>query len=156
MRVKDVMTRRAETIDPDETLQTAARRMRDLGIGALVVVAGEELAGVITDRDIVVRSTAAGADPAWFTVRSAMTPQVIACSEEDDLEAAARAMEGSAIRRLVVTGAGGRVAGMLSVDDLVLYSRTAAGAVIQRARSPDVPVHAGPWPWWGDEAVETR
>ncbi len=156
MRVKEVMTRRAETIDPDETLQEAARRMRDVGIGALVVCAGEELVGVITDRDIVVRSTAAGADPAWFTVRSAMTPQVMTCSDEDDLEAAARTMERSAVRRLVVVDADGRVAGMLSVDDLVVYSRTVAGDVIRKARSPEVPIQAGPWSWWGDEAVETR
>ncbi len=156
MRVKDAMTRRAETVDRSETLQAAAQKMRDTGIGALVVTVRDEPTGVITDRDIVIRSTAAGADPAWCTVRSAMTPQVLSCSEEDDLETAARVMQRSAVRRLVVLDAAGRAAGLLSVDDLVLYSRAAAADVIQRARAPGNPVQEGPWPWWGDEAPEVH
>src|SRR5512139_2557863 len=76
MLVKEFMTRRAETIEPDETLETAARRMRERGVGALVVCEAGRAIGILTDRDIVVRSTAEGAPPAEADVRGAMTPQV--------------------------------------------------------------------------------
>jgi CBS domain-containing protein len=150
MLVKDAMTRRAETIGPDETLQAAARKMRETGVGALVVCEGDLPVGLITDRDVVVRSTAQGRDPARADVRSAMTPQLVSCAEEDDLGAAAALMGERAVRRLAVLGPGQELVGLLSVDDLAPFSRTLAGQVIERIRAPERPVEQGPWPWWGN------
>jgi CBS domain-containing protein len=144
MLVKESMTRRAETIGPEEMLQAAARKMRELGIGALPVCEGDRLIGMLTDRDIAVRSTAEGRDPVLATVRSAMTPQVIWCSEDDDLQEAAELMERKAVRRLMVLGPGKRLVGMLSVDDLALVSAALATEVIEHSVVPERSIPGGP------------
>jgi CBS domain-containing protein len=140
MLVKEAMTHRAETIGPEETLQSAARKMRELGIGALAVCERERLVGFLTDRDIVVRATAEGLDPAATLVRSAMTPQVISCLEGDDIEQAAEVMERRAVRRLMVLGPGKRLTGMLSVDDLAMVSGALATEVIEHNMAPERPL----------------
>ena len=62
-QVKDVMTTRPITLDRDASLVEAARLMRDEGIGDVIVVEGDDAAGIVTDRDIVIRAVAEGADP---------------------------------------------------------------------------------------------
>ena len=148
MLVADAMTRRAETIEPDESLLAAARRMRDVGIGALAVCEDARVVGVITDRDIVVRGLAAGCDPATTQVRSAMTSHVIDCQDDEGLVEAAARMEAGAVRRLVVRDGAGKLSGLLSVDDVALHSPTLAGEIVEHARAPERPVQRGPWPWW--------
>ncbi len=152
MLVKDVMTRRAETIGPDQTLQVAAARMRDLGVGALVVCERELPIGILTDRDIVVRSIADGRSPHEADVRSAMTPQVIECRDDEEIEGAVMQMERGAVRRVVVLDAAKGLVGILSVDDIALQSPTLAGEIIEHVRAPERPIHRGPWPWWEEPA----
>jgi CBS domain-containing protein len=146
MLVRDAMTHRAETIGPDETLE-AARRMKEVGVGALAVCDKDRVVGVTTDRDILVRSVAEGQNPAHADVRSAMTPQIIASSEDEDLAAAAERIERGAVRRAVVLDANQRLVGLLSVDDVALHSRVLAGEIIEHTRVPERPVDRGPWPW---------
>lgn len=152
MLVSEAMTRRAEIVGPEETLEEAARRMRDAGVGALAVCEDDRIVGVLTDRDIVVRSIAAGREAAAAEVRSAMTPQVIECREDEDLVAAAARMEAGAVRRLVVLDAARRVVGLLSVDDVALHLPALAGEIIEHSRAPERPVRHGPWPWWEEPA----
>lgn len=152
MRVRDAMTSRAETIGPDETLREAAHRMKDLDVGALVVCDRDHEIGILTDRDIVVRCVAEGRDPAAARVRSAMTPQVIECCEDDELEAAATSMERGAVRRIAVVDAEKRLVGMLSVDDVALRSPALAGEIVEHVRAPERPIQRGPWPWWEEPA----
>ncbi len=152
MLVRDVMTDRAETIGPDETLQAAASRMRDLGVGALVVGEEDRVIGILTDRDIVVRGVAEGRGPAEAHVRSAMTPQVIDCCEDEELEGAVTRMERGAVRRVVVLDAARRLVGMLSVDDVALHSPALAGEIIEHVRAPERPIRRGPWTWWEEPA----
>lgn len=145
MQVTDVMTRRAETIGPGDTLQEAARRMRALGIGALPVCENDRLVGMLTDRDVVIRAVADGRDPAGTPVRAAMTPQVIYCFEEEPLENAARLMEERSIRRLMVLDADKRLVGILSVDDLALVARELAADVVESSRDPERHVRTRAW-----------
>jgi CBS domain-containing protein len=152
MLVASAMTHRAETIAPGEPLAAAARRMRDVGVGALAVCEDERVVGLLTDRDIVVRAVAAGRDLATTDVRSAMTSQIVTCRVDEDLVDAAAAMEGAGVRRLVVLDAADRLAGLLSVDDVALKSPTLAGEIIEHARAPERPVLRGPWPWWEEPA----
>lgn len=140
MFVREVMTRHAATVGADETLEAAARKMKELGIGALPVLDRGQLAGLVTDRDLAVRAVAAGADPRRAHVREAMTPQVIACREDDELEEAARRMEERAVRRIMVLDREGGLSGMLSVEDLVGASMALAAGVLRHAREPDLPV----------------
>ena len=140
MLVRQVMTPGAETIGPEETLLEAARRMRRLDIGSLVVRDAEgRLAGMLTDRDIVTRAAAEGLDLAQTTVAFASTSAVITCREDDRLEDAARTMQEHAVRRLVVLGEGDGLAGFLSVGDLALVDRPLAAGVVEHARDPGRP-----------------
>ncbi len=140
MLVRELMTRHAATIGADETLEAAARKMKELEVGALPVLDCGVLAGMITDRDIAVRGAAAGADPRRATVREAMTSQVIACREDDDLEDAALRMEERAVRRLVVLDREGEMSGILSVDDLADASILLTAEVLRHCRDPSLSV----------------
>lgn len=151
MRVGDVMTAGVEVVGPEETLEVAARRMRDTGVGALVVQ-DEGGVGILTDRDIVVRCVAPGGNPAQVRVRDAMTHQAIDCRDDEPLEAAAVRMERAAVRRVVVLDAAGRLAGLLSVDDVALRSPALAGEILEHVRDPERPIRRGPWPWWEEPA----
>jgi CBS domain-containing protein len=120
MQVKDVMTRGAECISPDETLQEAARKMKNLDVGALPVCDRDRLAGMVTDRDIVVRAVAEGRDPRTVRIRDAMTEGVTYVFEDDDINEAARLMRQKQIRRLVVLNRDKRLAGIVSLGDLAV------------------------------------
>ncbi len=120
MKVRDVMTRGAECVGPDDNLQQAARKMKDLDVGPLPVCDNDRLAGMLTDRDIVVRCIAEGRDPRSTTVRDAMTEGVCYCFEDDDVEDAARQMREKQIRRLVVLNRDRRLVGVVSLGDLAV------------------------------------
>ncbi len=156
MLVADAMTRRAETVGPDEPLAAAARRRKEVGIGALAVCEGDRVVGVITDRDIAVRAVAVGRDATATPVRAAMTSQLVSCREDEDLASAAARMESAAVRRLVVLDAAGKLVGLLSVDDVALQSPTLAGEIVEHALAPERAVIRGPWPWWEEPAEPVR
>jgi CBS domain-containing protein len=147
MIVRDVMSPGVEAVGPEETLQAAARRMRERGIGALAVCEDGRPIGMLTDRDIVVRSTAEGEDPTEARVRGAMTPQVVTCSDGDELEAAVATMRRHAVRRTLVVDAAERLVGLVSVDDVALRSPELAGDILEHAREPGRPGARPPWLW---------
>jgi len=138
MQVKDVMTRGAQCVGPDDTLQQAARKMKDLDVGPLPVCDHDKLAGMLTDRDIVVRAVAEGRDPATTRVRDVMTPGVCACFEEDDIGEAAKLMREKQIRRLVVLNRDKRVAGIVSLGDLATETQDErlAGRTLEHVSRP--------------------
>ena len=76
MKVKDVMTRNVEKVSQGTTITQAAMIMRDKNIGALPVLNSHDISGILTDRDIVIRSTAIGEDPNSATVDEIMNKQV--------------------------------------------------------------------------------
>jgi CBS domain-containing protein len=119
MKVKEVMTRDVEIIQPNDTLRVAAQKMRDRDIGFLPVYEGDELIGVVTDRDIVIRATASGTNPEAILGRDIVTSPLVYCFEDQDVEAAARLMRENQIRRLVVLDRGNnRPVGVISLGDL--------------------------------------
>lgn len=120
MQVKDVMTRRVECVSPDTTLQEAANKMKELDIGPLPVCENDRLVGMITDRDITVRSVSDGSDPWTDKVREAMTPGIIYCFEDDDVAEASRLMKVKQVRRLVVPDRNKRMVGIVSLGDLAV------------------------------------
>ena len=69
MKLKEFVNSRVETVEPGDTLQCAAEKMRELDVGSLPVCDNGHLAGVITDRDITIRAVAKGSDTAAMTVR---------------------------------------------------------------------------------------
>jgi nucleotide-binding universal stress UspA family protein len=92
--------------------------MRALDIGVLPVQSGDELVGVITDRDLTVRGISQGLDPSMAPVREVMTPGVVSCFDDESLEEAASKMAIYRVRRLVVLDRAMCLAGLVSLDDV--------------------------------------
>ncbi len=120
MKVKDIYTRGAVHIPQTCNLQEAAEQMRRQHVGALVVTDGDAgLLGIVTARDMVLRALAAGASPRDTLVGDVMTSGTLGVSEDAGLDDAMQAMSSHGVRRLAVTGADGRVLGMVALDDLI-------------------------------------
>jgi CBS domain-containing protein len=117
--VQDVMTRDPITLPPSASLFDAAKTMRESGIGDVVVAGDEELLGIVTDRDIVVRGLAEGRDPNTTTLTDITSRELITVSPDDPIETAVRLIREHAIRRLPVVS-GGRVVGIVTLGDLAL------------------------------------
>jgi len=117
-RVSEVMTRGVEVINPDDTLQRAAQLMDDLNVGALPVCDGDELVGMITDRDITVRAVSDGMDPTESRVSEVMTAQAYSCTEEQTTDEVMTQMGDLQIRRLPVVNGHGDIVGIVSLGDL--------------------------------------
>ena len=118
MKIREVMTQGAETINPNASATEAATKMKELDIGSLPVCDGEKLQGLVTDRDMVLRLVAEGRDPATTNVKEIMTPGAIYCFDDQTVEEAAAAMETQQIRRLPILNRDKQLIGMLSLGDL--------------------------------------
>jgi CBS domain-containing protein len=115
---RDLMTAGAECVSEHDTLVTAARRMRDLDVGALPICGDDErLKGVLTDRDIVIRCLADGGDPASVTAGSLAQGKPVTIGADDSADEALRTMAEHQVRRLPVID-GHRLVGMLSQADI--------------------------------------
>ncbi len=114
------MTTPMESISNSENLQNAAEKMRNLNIGALPVTAERLLIGIVTDRDIVTRSTAMGQDPRKTTVKDVMTEHVISCYEDEDVNKAAKMMEENQVRRLVILDHQDKPVGIVALADIAV------------------------------------
>jgi CBS domain-containing protein len=124
VKLKEIMTKEVETVNPDNTLREAAQKMRVRDIGFLPVCEGDQFVGVLTDRDIVLRTTAEGMDPNTIIGRDLMTAPVVYCFEDQDVQDAAKLMEEHQVRRVVVLSREeDRIAGVVSLGDI---SRSAA------------------------------
>lgn len=141
MQVKEAMTSGVECINPDATLREAAEKMQSLDIGPLPVCENDRLVGMITDRDITVRATAAGADPAVEQVRDVMTPEVVYCFDDQDVNEAARLMRDKQIRRLVVLNRNKRLVGIVSLGDLAVETGDdeLSGKTLEAVSEPAAP-----------------
>lgn len=117
-QVRDVMTPSPVGVYYEQTISEAARVMRDSGIGAVLVVTGDSLGGVVTDRDLVVRALAEGAGPD-APVGPLCSAKLIGVEASDDLAEAERLMRENAIRRLPVID-DGQIVGMVSMGDLAV------------------------------------
>jgi CBS domain-containing protein len=138
MQVFEAMTPDVVRVTPDVTLMEAARTMRNLDIGPLPVCEGDHLLGMVTDRDITVRATAEGRDPQQTPVGDVMTTEVVCCHEADDIRAAAKLMQETQLRRLLVVNDDGRLVGIVSLGDLVLQTgdEKLAGKTLEKVSEP--------------------
>jgi CBS domain-containing protein len=116
--VRDIMTPSVLVLDPRDSVVRAAALMRDQDIGALPVGENDRLVGMITDRDIVRRTTAQGLAPDATRVGEAMSKGVLYCFEDDSCEDAAASMAANQVRRLPVVSREKRLVGIVSLGDL--------------------------------------
>ena len=142
MQVNELMTRDAECIRPDATLQQAAKRMKTLNVGSMPVCDNDRLVGVLTDRDIVIRSVSEGHDPRTDCVRDTMTPEIVYCFEDNDVKEAADLMRQKQIRRLPVLNRQKRLVGIVSLGDLAVETgvEQLAGDTLEGISEPSSPV----------------
>jgi len=137
IRIADIMTRSVAAVGRDETLQAAARRMRDMDVGALPVTDGRALAGMVTDRDITVRGVAEGMDAEEALVADVMTDDVSFCSETDSIESVMARTGDVQVRRLPVLGANGEVVGIVALADLATRQSVPTDETLREISTPD-------------------
>ncbi|MER7889067.1 CBS domain-containing protein [Micromonospora sp. NPDC094482] len=119
-RVSDVMTRQVVYLSAETTLDEAAKVMKEADIGDVVVTDGSSLAGVLTDRDIVVRAVAERADPATTTLGSIITREVVMIEQHSTASEAAALMRERGIRRVLVCDTDRKLVGIVSLGDLAM------------------------------------
>jgi CBS domain-containing protein len=123
MLVKEAMSRHVKIVNPDQSLQEAAKIMLDIDAGAVPVDENDRLVGMITDRDIAVRGVAAGKSPS-AKVREVMTKEVKYCFEDEDIAHIAQNMAQQQVRRLPVVDRNKRLVGILALADLATTAKT--------------------------------
>ena len=115
---REIMTGGAECARVTETLAEAARKMRDLEVGALPICGEDDrLKGMITDRDIAVKCVADGGDPTTVTVQDFISEKPVTIGADDSIEEALRTMNDHGVRRLPVID-GHELIGMLTQADI--------------------------------------
>ena len=134
--IQEVMTPDPVTIEASSPVGHAAKAMRDHDVGAVVVTNGDELRGIVTDRDIVVRALADGHDPMDVRVDDVATERDLRTLQpHDPIDDAALAMRDAAVRRLPVVE-DGRVVGIVSLGDLAI-ERDPRSALADISLAPD-------------------
>lgn len=140
MKVKDVMTKNPVCAGPTTDLTKVAKMMADFDCGEIPIVQNFESMipiGVVTDRDIVVRTLGKGVDPTTVTAMEIMTTPVITVSPETELARAERLMEDKQIRRIIAVDHVGRCCGILATADIARYgTKQELGEVMKEISSP--------------------
>lgn len=141
MELRDIMTTDVETIRPDATIEEAARKLNDLDVGSLPVCDGDRVLGMITDRDITVRATAAGDTPSGTSVRDVMTPDAVYVYIDQSIEEAAQIMAQHQIRRLIVLNHDKRLLGIVSLGDVAVATGKdqLSGDTLEDISKPSLP-----------------
>jgi CBS domain-containing protein len=139
-RIKDIMTRDVECATPEMTVREAAEKMKSRDIGSLPVCEGKKVVGVITDRDITIRSTAGGSDPNTTKVGGVMSRDIVSVKPDDTLRDAEQLMHDRQLRRLPVVDDKGELAGYLAIAKIARKESPAqAGRVFRGVSQPTSP-----------------
>jgi CBS domain-containing protein len=144
MKIRDVMTANPKLCTPDSTLKDVACMMRDNDTGFIPICDGDRITGVITDRDMVVRSLCQGVDTAKATVRDCMSMDICWIQQDQDIKDAIAVMEERKIRRMLVMDQQKKLVGVFSLGDLAEAKgiRGLAEEVLQRvSESPKTTSH---------------
>ncbi len=137
MQISEVMTERVRYVAPETRITEIAQEMRDNDFGSVPVADNEQLVGMVTDRDIVVRGIAQGLDTN-ATARQVMSPNVLYCFDDDSVEDVLKNMGANQVRRLPVVNRAKRLVGVVSLGDLSLASgQSPAGGALKKISEPD-------------------
>ena len=117
--LREVMTDAPIALPESTRLTEAARRMKESGIGDVIVLGDEQVCGIVTDRDIVIRAVAEGRNPEEVTLGEVCSKDLVTVSTEDSAEHAVQLMREHAIRRIPVVDRG-RPVGIVSIGDLAV------------------------------------
>ncbi len=117
--LKDVMTSNVVSLPAGSSVTEAARAMRDSGIGDVVVTDDNKIAGIVTDRDITVRTVAEGKNPDQVHLSDICSGNLTTLSPSDDISKAVQVMRDKALRRLPIVD-NGKAVGIVSIGDLAM------------------------------------
>jgi CBS domain-containing protein len=140
-KVHEVMSDSPRCVTPDTTISEAAELMEEEDVGSLPVIDGEHLAGMVTDRDIVIRAIAKGKDPRGMPVREVASRELFTIHANDDLSDALKLMAARQVRRLPVVDEENRLVGVLAQADVAIGAREkAVGEMVEEiSKSPTGP-----------------
>lgn len=117
MKVKDIMSNKIATIKADDTIETAAKLMQQHNIGSLPVCNQQQVVGIVTDRDITVRSTAIGQSASSQKVSDIMTTNPVLGTPDMDVHDAVRIMSERQVRRLPIVE-NNNLVGIVALGDI--------------------------------------
>lgn len=119
--IGSICQRDLDVIRPDDTVATAADRMRQRTVGSLIVVDGaKHPIGIVTDRDLVIRALADARDADATPVSEVMTPDIIVATSDTSINSALRLMRDGPFRRLPIVDEKGVLVGLVTVDDMLI------------------------------------
>jgi len=137
--IQEVMTRDVQTISTQDTVQRAAQLMDELNVGAIPVVDDSKLVGMITDRDITVRSVAVGQNPVSTQVADVMSTDVRTCTADQSVEEVLDTMGDVQIRRIPVLDAQSKVIGIVSLGDVATRHAADVDLTLDEISTPSEP-----------------
>lgn len=120
MKIMEVMSNDVQIVTLNTPLQEVARKMRKRDCGCVLVADNDKLVGMITDRDIAIRSAADIPNPAGTTAGQVMSGEILYCFDTDDVETIARNMYLNKVRRLVVLDEQKNLVGVVSLGDITI------------------------------------
>ncbi|MFD3155831.1 CBS domain-containing protein [Haloimpatiens sp. FM7330] len=140
MQIKDIMTKDIASVNYDDTVERAAQLMKQYNVGSIPVCEGEKVIGILTDRDITLRSVADGQNVMRQSVREIMSSNPVTASPSMDIHEAARMMSERQIRRLPIIESGNLV-GIISIGDLAVEPKFSdnAGEALSSISEPSSP-----------------
>ena len=118
--VKDVMTKHVECLGPETSLRDIAAKMKEIDAGSIPICDKDRLVGMVTDRDIVIKTLGSDRDPDAVKAGDVMTSPIVYCFEDQPIEEVARIMEVKQVRRIVALTREKRLAGIISLGDISL------------------------------------
>lgn len=140
-KVHEVMSDSPRCVTPETLVSEAAQLMESDDIGSLPILDGEQLTGMVTDRDIVIRAVARGKDPRGMPVREVASSELVTIHANDDLADALRLMASQQVRRLPVVDEDSRLVGILTQADIAAVAKEkSVGEMVEEiSKSPTGP-----------------
>lgn len=120
MSLKTLMTEDVTYLPSTASVLDAAKFMTSMNVGSVIVADDESPTGLITDRDVVAKVIALGKDAGKTKIKDVMVSPVVTISEDKDIIDATKLMSSHGIRRLPITDVKGKLAGVISLDDVIL------------------------------------
>lgn len=138
--IADIMTRDVRSVSPQESIMRAAQLMDEMNVGSLPVCDGTKLIGMVTDRDITVRATAAGQSPDSTHVEDVMSAQVRWCYEDQTVDEVMEQMADSQIRRVpVLDHDSDALVGIVSLGDMATKHSAQVDRTLEEISNPSEP-----------------
>ena len=138
-KVRDVMTTRPRCVTSDTPLDQVAELMETEDVGAIPIVDGDRLIGMVTDRDITIRAVAKGKDPRGMPVSQIASQDLVTVDPDQDLSDALKLMGQYQVRRLAVVEEDERLVGVVSQADIALHTKEkTAGELLEDISRPPV------------------